>query len=110
MPKPPSPPRPLRRGRAMSNNTDPVSRAGIATAMNIGRELCQALGLDSQRVVGLQLTLNAGQPVQVVVTRYISETQGLAIVELLTQRFTLVESALPTVEPIKPADQQQEAE
>lgn len=88
----------------MSDNTDPVARAGIASAMNIGRELCQALGLDNQRVVGLQLTVNAGQPVELTLTRYITQTQGLAVVELLTQRFTLVESALPAVEPIKPAD------
>lgn len=93
----------------MSDNTDPVARAGIATAMNVGRELCQALGLDSQRVVGLQLTVNAGQPAQVVVTRYITEAQGLAMVELLTQRFTLVETASPTVEPIKPADSEPDA-
>lgn len=79
------------------------SEGGVATAMNVGRQLCEALGLDDKRIVGLQLSVQAGQPVELVVTRYVTEGQGLAVVQLLTQRFKLVESAVPVVEPIKPA-------
>ena len=76
----------------------------LATAMSIGKQLCEALGLDNQRVVGLHLIAHAGQPVQVIVTRYITEAQGLAVVQLLTQRFELVEMCDPAIELVKPAD------
>lgn len=76
----------------MSEQSAPA-REPIATAMNIGRQLLDALGVEPSGVTGLQLIVNAGHPVKLVVTRLITESQGLAVAKLLTDRFDLVERA-----------------
>lgn len=70
---------------------------GFATAMSIGKQLCDALGVDSHNATRLDLIIDAGQPVKLVTTRIITQTQGLAVVQLLRQQFELVPRGAATV-------------
>lgn len=62
-----------------------------ATAVSIGEEVCRALGIDPKRTVSVELKLASGCMAEVCVTSFVTNTQGLAVCELLKQRFDLVE-------------------
>jgi hypothetical protein len=79
----------------------------IATAVSIGKQLCEALGLEAQRVRAITLHVESGNVVSVTVERFITNTQGLAVAEILRQKFKLaecVETEVLPLAPVKPED------
>ncbi len=89
--------------------TAPPAREPSATALSIGSQLCRALGLDPSRVVRLELVVESANVAQLVVTRHFSHTQGLAVCELLTERYDLVERASTSKEIVRPANSEQKS-
>lgn len=74
-----------------------------ATARSLGKQLCAALGIDPGNVTAIRLDLSAGEVAQVAVTRLFTQQQGLAVCELLTERFDLVPRDEVEREAVRPA-------
>lgn len=67
-----------------------MPREELASGRTIGAQLCEALGLDPKRVTRLELAVEGPELLKVTVTRAVTSTQGLAVVQLLSQRYELV--------------------
>lgn len=75
-----------------------------ATALSLGKQLCEALGLQDRSVVALELRLASGGAATVTVTEVVTQRQGLAVVDLLKQRFRLEQVGDFERIPLKPDD------
>lgn len=95
----------LERAAQAAGEGTPGPSAGNApaTAISIGGALCAALGVDPTRTTRMVLTVEAGGLVQLDITQFVAQTQGLALAELLTQRFDLVQREYWRSD-VKPAD------
>jgi hypothetical protein len=53
--------------------------------LELGRELCQALGLDSMRVTELELRVSVHEPATLTVTQFVSGDAADAIAAVVTR-------------------------
>ena len=56
----------------------------ITTAQSLGGAICDALGLDSNRIGRMTIDLDPGKAATIQVVKYLSETEGIEIAKAIS--------------------------